>query len=244
MNTLLRLDGLTKQFSGLLAVNNVSLDLYEGEILGLIGPNGAGKTTLFNMISGRLPPTSGDVYFEGQKITGLAPHRACRHGIARTFQIARPFARLSVLENVKVGAYLWHHKSAVAEARAREVLNFTGLEKVAEQPASNLTTARRKRLELARALCTEPRLLLLDEVMAGLTATESAAIVNLISDIRQRGISILVIEHVMKAVMSLSDRVAVLHHGELIAVDTPAEIATNERVIESYLGEEYVFAAS
>lgn len=244
MKSLLRVEGLIKQFSGLLAVNDVSLELYEGEILGLIGPNGAGKTTLFNMVSGRLPPTSGDVYFDGRKITGLAPHQVCRHGIARTFQIARPFARLSVLENVKVGAYLWRHKSHEAEAQAREILDFTGLQKVANQPASTLTTAGRKRLELARALCTEPRLLLLDEVMAGLTATESAAIVGLIGDIRERGISILIIEHVMKAVMSLSDRIAVLHHGELIAVDTPEAIASDERVIESYLGEEYVFTAS
>lgn len=244
MKPLLRAENLTKQFTGLLAVNDVSLELYEGEILGLIGPNGAGKTTLFNIISGRLPPTAGKVYFDGRKITGLAPHHVCRAGIARTFQIARPFARLSVLENVKVGAYLWHHKSHEAEAQAREILNFTGLEKVARQPASTLTTAGRKRLELARALCTKPRLLLLDEVMAGLTATESAAIVELIGDIRRRGISILVIEHVMKAVMSLSDRVAVLHHGQLIAVDTPEAIATDQRVIDSYLGEEYVFTTS
>ena len=243
MSTMLRVQALSKQFSGLLAVNQVSLDLYEGEILGLIGPNGAGKTTLFNMISGSLPPSSGDVLFEGQRITGLAPHRVCRLGIARTFQMARPFAQLSVLENVKVGAYLRHHSAADAEARAREIVAFTGLEKAAAQPAGALTTAGRKRLELARALCTEPRLLLLDEVMAGLTASESAGIVSLIREIRDRGITILIIEHVMKAVMSLSDRIAVLHHGELIAVDTPAVIGSDERVIEAYLGEAYVFAA-
>ena len=243
MRPLLRVEALSKNFSGLLAVNHVSLQMAEGEILGLIGPNGAGKTTLFNIISGSLPPSSGEVYFEGHHITGLAPHRVCRLGVARTFQIARPFARLSVLENVKVGAYLHHRSTADAEARAREVVSFTGLEKLAEQPAGTLTTASRKRLELARALCTEPRLLLLDEVMAGLTATESASIVALIRQIRDLGMSVLVIEHVMKAVMSLSDRIAVLHHGELLAVDTPAAVGSDERVIEAYLGEAYDVAA-
>lgn len=244
MMPILRVETLSKNFSGLLAVNKVSLDLAQGEILGLIGPNGAGKTTLFNIISGSMQPSSGDIFFEEQRITGLAPHQVCRLGIARTFQIARPFARLSVLENVKVGAYLRHRNAAQAEARARDIVAFTGLEKFAKQPAGTLTTSGRKRLELARALCTEPRLLLLDEVMAGLTATESAAIVTLIREIRERGISILVIEHVMKAVMSLSDRIAVLHHGELIAVDTPVAVGSNEHVIEAYLGEAYDVTAN
>lgn len=243
MKQMLRVEGVSKHFAGLVAVNQVSFDLPEGEILGLIGPNGAGKTTLFNIISGSLAPSAGRVYFDGQEITGMAPHRVCGLGITRTFQIARPFSGLSVLDNVKVGAFLRHRDAGQAEKRATEVLDFIGLGDRVRQPASNLTTAGRKRLELARALCTEPRLLLLDEVMAGLTATESTQIVNLIREIRETGVTILVIEHVMKAIMRLSDRIAVLHHGELIAVDTPQNIAGDERVIEAYLGEEYTFAA-
>ena len=242
MNALLRLEQLSKHFKGLVAVHKVTLELEEGEILGLIGPNGAGKTTVFNMISGSLPPTAGRIIFDGREITGRAPHDICRLGIARTFQIAKPFSGLTVLDNVQVGAFLRHPQLQAAEARAREVLAFTGLSKWAAQPASTLTTAGRKRLELARALSTKPRLLLLDEVMAGLTATESVGIVKLIQEIRDTGITLLVIEHVMKTVMNLSDRIAVLHHGELLAVDTPARIASDERVIEAYLGEEFSFA--
>jgi branched-chain amino acid transport system ATP-binding protein len=243
MKSLLRVEEVSKHFSGLVAVNQVTLELLEGEILGLIGPNGAGKTTLFNMISGSLAPTAGKVYFDGQEITGMPPHHVCALGIARTFQIAKPFSRLSVVDNAKVGAFLRHHDAARAQERALEVVDFTGLSESARQPASNLTMAGRKRLELARALCTEPRVLLLDEVMAGLTAIESSQIVNLIHEIRDTGVTILVIEHVMKAIMRLSDRIAVLHHGELIAVDTPQSVASDERVIEAYLGEEYIFAA-
>lgn len=245
--TLLQLEQLSKHFSGLVAVDRIDLTLDEGEILGLIGPNGAGKTTVFNMISGSLSPTRGRIVYNGDAGPGVeiaangrckAPHHICRLGIVRTFQIARPFAHLSVLDNVKVGAYLRHRHSAEAEARAREVLAFTGLQRQAHMPASSLTTAGRKRLELARALSTGPRLLLLDEVMAGLTPTESVAIVRLIQEIRDTGVTLLVIEHVMRAVMTLSDRIAVLHHGQLLAVDTPAGIANNDEVIEAYLGEE------
>lgn len=243
MKALLRVEQVSKHFSGLVAVHDVTLELREGEILGLIGPNGAGKTTLFNMISGSLAPTAGRIHFDGQEITGLPPHRVCDLGIARTFQIARPFSSLSVLENVTVGAFLRHRQAREARQQARETVEFTGLGKSAREPAANLTTAGRKRLELARALCTEPRLLLLDEVMAGLTATESSQIVDLIRQVRDTGVTILVIEHVMQAVMRLSDRIAVLHHGELIAVDSPQKIAGDERVIEAYLGEEYTFAA-
>lgn len=244
MSVLLSLKELTKKFGGLLAVSDVSLDLHEGEILGLIGPNGAGKTTLFNMISGTFPPTSGRINFAGEDTTFLSPHQACRLGIARTFQIVKPFAKLSVVDNVMVGAFLKNSRAQRAEAKARQVVDFVGLDQHADRPAQNLTTAGRKRLELARALATDPKLLLLDETMAGLTPTESIEIVNLVQQIRDSGITILVIEHVMKAIMSLSDRVAVLHHGELIAVDTPSAIASDEQVIEAYLGAEFEIAES
>lgn len=242
MAALLNLKRLTKHFGGLTAVHDVSLKLDQEEILGLIGPNGAGKTTLFNMISGTYRPTHGRIYFEGQDITLLPSHEIAGLGIARTFQIAKPFARLSVVDNVKVGSFLHTRGTKSAEDKARQVVDFVGLGSYANRPAHNLTTAGRKRLELARALATEPKLLLLDEVMAGLTPTESAGIVNLIRQIREAGITILVIEHVMKAIMSLSDRVAVLHHGELIAIDPPQEVSRDERVIEAYLGEEFQIA--
>ncbi len=242
MTLLLNLRALTKRFGGLTAVHDVSLQLEKEEILGLIGPNGAGKTTLFNMISGTYLPTKGRIFFEGDDITELPPHKIANLGIARTFQIAKPFSRLSVVDNVKIGTYLHTKGSGRASEKARQVVNFVGLGPYADRPAQTLTTAGRKRLELARALATEPKLLLLDEVMAGLTPTESVGIVNLIREIREAGITILVIEHVMKAIMSLSDRVAVIHHGELIAVDPPEEIAKDERVIEAYLGEEFKIA--
>ena len=242
MRPLLSLKQLTKQFGGLTAVREVSLDLNAGEILGLIGPNGAGKTTLFNMISGSFLPTSGRIYFRGEDITDRPPHKICRMGIARTFQIVRPFAKLSVVDNVMVGAFLRTRQARPAEEKAREVVDFVGLGPYADRPAQALTTAGRKRLELARALATDPQILLLDEVIAGLTPTESLAIVELIHKIRESKVTILVIEHVMKAIMSLSDRVAVLHHGELIAIDTPSSIASDERVVEAYLGEEFQVA--
>ncbi len=242
MNALLNLKGLTKEFGGLVAVHKVSLDLAEGEILGLIGPNGAGKTTLFDMISGSTVPTQGRICFEDQDITELVPHQTADLGIARTFQLVKPFGRLSVMDNVMVGAFLRNRRADQARAKAAEIIDFVQLSAFAARPAHTLTTAGRKRLELARALATGPRLLLLDEVMAGLTPTESVAIVELIKQIRRAGVTILVIEHVMKAIMSLSDRIAVLHHGELIAVDVPTKIARDEQVIEAYLGEEYHIA--
>ena len=239
---LLQVEGVIKQFGGLLAVNDVTFSLEQGEILGLIGPNGAGKTTLFNMISGAFPPTRGRILFDGAEITGLPSHKTCKLGVTRTFQIAKPFARLSVVDNVRIGVFLHTTNPRQAEEKARTVVNFVGLEPWADQPAHTLTTSGRKRLELARALATEPRLLLLDEVMAGLTPTESVDIVALIREIRAGGVTILVIEHVMKAIMSLSDRVAVLHHGELIAIDAPGKIANDAKVIEAYLGEEFTIA--
>ncbi len=239
---LLQITGVTKAFGGLVAVNGAGLDVGEGEILGLIGPNGAGKTTLFNIISGEIQPDEGSITFNGGDITGLKPHVIAHRGLVRTFQIVKPFAKLSVVENVMVGAFINTSNVKKAERRAREVIEFVGLGSHADQPASNLTTASRKRLELARALATRPRLLLLDEVMAGLTPTESASMVELLQGIREQGVTQLVIEHVMQAVMTLSDRIAVLHHGELIAVGLPAQIASDPRVIEAYLGEEFEIA--
>jgi branched-chain amino acid transport system ATP-binding protein len=243
-SSLLRIESVTKEFGGLTAVKAVSLEQGAGEILGLIGPNGAGKTTLFNMISGTFAPTHGSIYFDERNITGLSPHKTCKMGITRTFQIAKPFAKLSVVDNVKVGIFLHTTNAKMAETEARKMVSFAGLSPWADHPARVLTAAGRKRLELARALATRPRLLLLDEVMAGLTPTESVEIVQLIREIRDSGVTILVIEHVMKAIMSLSDRVAVLHHGELIAVDPPSIITSDERVIEAYLGEEVQIAGA
>jgi branched-chain amino acid transport system ATP-binding protein len=240
---LLEVRGLTKRFGGVQAVNRLDLTLAEGEVLGLIGPNGAGKTTAFNLLSGFLAPDAGEILFRGRSLRGLPPHTICQLGLARTFQIVRPFPRLSVLDNVMVGALARHPAAARARARARAVVERVGLGAKAAQPAAGLTLAERKRLELARALATEPVLLLLDEVMAGLNPTEIATIVALIGDIHRGGVSILLIEHNMRAVMALSHRIVVLNFGEQVAEGPPAAIANHPRVVEAYLGEEYVHAA-
>ena len=242
--TLLEIDGLSKRFGGLQAVKDLSFTVGEGEVVGLIGPNGAGKTTVFGLVSGFIRPDDGDVRLRGASIVGAPPHQICARGMARTFQIVRPFPRLTVLRNVVVGALARHHRVADAEARARAVLEEVGLASKAQQPASALTLAERKRLELARALATEPALLLLDEVMAGLNATETERIVALVRAINARGVAVLLIEHVMRAVMSLSQRLVVINYGERIAEGPPHAIASDPRVIEAYLGEAYAGAAA
>ena len=240
--SLLELDRVSKRFGGVQAVDGLSLTMAEGEVLGLIGPNGAGKTTVFNLVSGFLAPDAGDVRLRGRSVVGLRPHAVCQLGLARTFQIVRPFPQLSVLDNVKVGALARHARAGDALVRARAVVERVGLGERADLPASSLTLADRKRLELARALATEPGLLLLDEVMAGLTPTETETMVGIIGDIGASGVSILLIEHNMLAVMALSHRIVVLNFGQKIADGPPGVIAAHPAVVEAYLGEEYVQA--
>jgi branched-chain amino acid transport system ATP-binding protein len=233
---MLEVRGLSKSFGGLKAVDQASLDVRQGEIVGLIGPNGAGKTTLFAAIAGFHAPDAGRVAFEGKEITGLAPHRICAAGMVRTFQITQPFAKISVRENIMVGAYFRTADRKLAEREAERVAGIVGMAGQLDQMGADLTVAGRKRLELARALATGPRLLLLDEVMAGLNPTEITEIVQVIRAIRDSGITILLIEHVMQAVTSLAERVYVLNQGRMIAEGTPAAIADNPEVIEAYLG--------
>jgi len=233
-------EGVTKYFGGLAAVSNVDFHVDQGEIAGLIGPNGAGKTTLFNLISAALVSKSGVIRFKGEKITGLKPHQICRKGIARTFQSVRVFGNMPVLENVLLGAFFGkptRTPSSDATREATQALEFVGLSALSATPAKDLTLANQKQLEVARALATKPELLLLDELMAGLNPTEVAEAMELVTRIRDKGITVLMIEHVMKAIMSVCDRIMVLHHGEKIAEGTPQEIATSKTVIEVYLGE-------
>jgi branched-chain amino acid transport system ATP-binding protein len=233
---LLRVDGVSKRFGGLLAVDNVSLDVESGRITALIGPNGAGKTTLFAMISGFLTPSSGRIRHRGEDITGVPPYRLARRGIARTFQIVRPFAGLTVHENIAVGAHLSRRSRAAARDAAAQVAQVVGLAELLDKPAASLTVAGRKRLELARALATEPGLLLLDEVLAGLNPTELIAMVPTIRAIADRGITIVMIEHVMQAVMSLAQHVYVLTEGRILTDGSPQAVVSDARVIEAYLG--------
>jgi len=238
MATLLRLESSTKSFGGLLANREVSLTIDAGEIVGLIGPNGAGKTTLFNCISGYMHPDAGRIVFDGHDITQMRPERICRAGVARTWQVVRAFGRMTALENIVCGALQRTNRIAEARSRARELLEFTGLHGRADMPAATLTLADKKRLEIARALATRPRLLLLDEAMSGLTPTETAAAVTLVRRIHEdMAVTICVVEHVMEVVMPLSHRVVVLDYGVKIADGAPDMVVRDEQVIRAYLGE-------
>ncbi|MEM2882164.1 MAG: ABC transporter ATP-binding protein [Candidatus Bathyarchaeia archaeon] len=225
----------------MVALKEVDFELRNGEILGLIGPNGAGKTTLFNVISGFFPPDEGSVNYKGKDLAGLKPFNICKLGIARTFQVVKPFLNMKVLDNVIVGALSRTKDIKEAKDIALEKLRFVGMEDKKDSLASSLTLADRKRLEMARALATMPEVLLLDEAIAGLNPKETEEAVGLISKIREEGITVFIIEHVMRAIMSISDRIIVLHHGEKIAEGPPREIATDQRVVDAYLGEKYVF---
>lgn len=234
--TLLRVENVTKRFSGLVAVNNVSLELYEGEILGMIGPNGAGKTTLFHSICGFHKPSEGKIYLNGKEIQNLKPEKVCSYGIARTFQIVQPFGNLTLLENVMVGAFKKESSFDAAKKVALEKLNFLGLSNKQHERMKDLTFAEQKKVEVARALATNPKILFLDEVMSGLNPTEVNDFIELVRHIRASGITIFFIEHLMSAVMKLSDRVIVMHLGEKIAEGTPEVVTKNPLVVEAYIG--------
>jgi branched-chain amino acid transport system ATP-binding protein len=239
---ILQAENLTKFFGGLAALKGVSFGIEDGEILGLIGPNGAGKTTLFNVLSGFFRPDQGAVVFGGETVTQLKAPQRCRIGLVRTFQVVKPFGNLTVLQNVMVGSFLRTADPGFARERALEAMELVGLSGRRDTPARSLTISDRKRLEVARALATRPRLLLLDEVMAGLNPTELGQMLDILKRIRGQGVTLLVIEHIMAAIMTISERLLVLHHGEKIAEGAPKDVAGDKRVVDAYLGEEYLLA--
>jgi branched-chain amino acid transport system ATP-binding protein len=234
---LLEVNGITKRFGGLVAVNDLDLSLDKGEILGLIGPNGAGKTTAFNMISGFYQPDEGQIIFNGQDITGLRPDQVCKLGITRTFQVVKPFPQLNVRDNVMVGAYNRTNDRKESRKKAENIIEFLGMQEMREMTAGSLSVAYRKRLEVAKALATDPKIILLDEAMAGLRPTETDEMIELVREISLQGIGLLLVEHVMRVIMSLAERIVVIHHGEKIAEDEPQQIVQDKSVIDAYLGE-------
>lgn len=239
---LLEVQNVYKRFGGLVAVNDVSLKVEESQIVGIIGPNGAGKTTLFNCIAGAFPPSEGKIIFDGQEIGGRKPYQTCALGLSRTFQVVKPFASKSVLYNVTVGAFAKAARRTEAEAKALKVLDFLQMADKKDVLAKHLTLPERKRLELARALATEPTMLLLDEVMAGLRFSEIEVMIEVLQKIRAAGVTLVIVEHIMQAIMSLSDHIYVLNFGGLIAQGGPTEIASNQEVIKAYLGDDYATA--
>ena len=236
---LLEAKGVTKRFGGLIAVNQASMTVRRGEITGLIGPNGAGKTTFFNLLSGFMTPDEGDIRFKGQRLNGMRPSNICKLGMTRTFQIVKPFPELSVLENVMIGAFNTTASTAKAREIAYRVLELVEYAEYAEYPAGALPVAGPKRIEVAKALATEPELLLLDEVLAGLTPTEMWGMIDVLGKVRDSGVTIVIVEHVMAVIMSLCDSIVVINHGENIAFGTPDEISNNSKVLEAYLGSDF-----
>jgi len=236
----LEVQSISKSFGGLKALVDVDLEVKEKEILGIIGPNGAGKTTLFNIITGFLKPDKGRVVFNGEDITGLKPHTICMKGIARTFQLVKQFPNMTVMENTMIGALLRTKSKAEAEELTIRTLEWVQLLDKKDNQARSLTEVDRKRLEIARALATKPKLILLDEPMSGLNPVEMQVLMNLVRDITAKGITIVIVEHVMKAIMSICDRIVVLNEGKKIAEGTPKEVSSSKMVIEVYLGKEWV----